>query len=70
MDRVTRTIVNRRYLPSRGTASDVGGMISASSKKKTVSDSRIDTQRVTCDGAKFESQVLAGNLNLKFWREI
>ena len=47
MDRVTRTMVKRRYLPSSGTASDVGGMISASSKKNTVSDSKMETQRVT-----------------------
>ena len=47
MDRVTRIIVNKRYFPNRGTARDVGGMISASSRKKTVSDSRIEMHRVT-----------------------
>jgi hypothetical protein len=47
MDSVTRTIVKRRYLPSRGTASDVGGMISASSKKNTVSESNMETHKVT-----------------------
>ena len=36
------------YLPRRGTASDVGGMISASRRKKTVSERRIDMHRVTC----------------------
>ena len=35
------------YLPSRGTASEVGGMISASRRKKTVSERRIDMHRVT-----------------------
>ena len=34
--------------PSNGTTSDVGGMISASSKKNTVSDSRIEMERLTC----------------------
>ncbi len=47
MEAETRIMVNRRYLPSRGTASDVGGMISAKSRKKTVSDSRMEMQRVT-----------------------
>ena len=47
MDRVTRIMVNKRYFPNRGTARDVGGMISASSRKKTVSDSKIEMHRVT-----------------------
>lgn len=40
-DRVTSIMVNSRYLPKRGTVRDVGGMISASSRKNTVNDSRI-----------------------------
>ena len=47
IDNVTKIIVKRRYFPNSGTAKDVGGMISASSKKKTVSDSKIEMQRVT-----------------------
>ena len=47
IDRVTKTIVKRRYFPSKGTANDVGGMISASSRKNTVNDSKIEMQRVT-----------------------
>ena len=47
IDNVTKIIVKRRYFPSSGTAKDVGGMISASSKKKTVNDSKIEMQRVT-----------------------
>ncbi len=47
IDRVTRTMVKRRYLPSSGTAKLVGGMISASRRKNTVSDSRIEMHRVT-----------------------
>ena len=47
MDTVTRIIVNKRYFPSKGTASDVGGIISASSKKNTVKDTKIEMQRVT-----------------------
>lgn len=43
----TRIIVKSRYLPRSGTASEVGGMISASSKKNTVSDTRIEMQSVT-----------------------
>lgn len=47
MDRVTSIIVKRRYLPRRGTARDVGGIISANRRKNTVSESKIDTVRVT-----------------------
>ena len=47
IDRVTKIIVNRRYFPNNGTAKEVGGIISASSKKNTVSDKRIDMQSVT-----------------------
>lgn len=43
-DSVTRIMVKRRYLPSKGTVSEVGGIISASRRKKTVNDKRIDTQ--------------------------
>ena len=39
--RVSRIIVKSTNLPSKGTTSEVGGMISASSKKNTVSDSRM-----------------------------
>ena len=42
IDSETSTIVNSRYLPISGTTSDVGGMMSASSRKKTVRDSRIE----------------------------
>ena len=44
-DSVTSIIVNRRYLPRRGTVSDVGGIISARSKKNTVRERRMETQR-------------------------
>lgn len=47
IDDVTNIIVNNKYFPNSGTASDVGGIISANSKKNTVNESRIDTQSVT-----------------------
>ena len=47
IENVTSNMVKRRYLPNRGTARDVGGIISASSKKNTVRDSKIEIQRVT-----------------------
>ena len=47
MEKVTRSMVKRRYLPRRGTASEVGGMISASRRKNTVSERRMEMQRVT-----------------------
>ena len=40
---VTRIMVKRRYLPSKGTVNEVGGIISASRRKKTVSERRMDT---------------------------
>lgn len=39
---VSRIIVKSTNFPSSGTTSDVGGMISASSKKNTVNESRMD----------------------------
>ena len=41
------TIVNSRYLPRRGTASDVGGIISAKRRKNTVNYTRMEMDRVT-----------------------
>jgi hypothetical protein len=41
-------MVKRTNLPNSGTTNDVGGMISASSKKNTVSDSRMEMDRLTC----------------------
>ena len=46
MERVTSIMVKSRYLPMSGTTSDVGGMISASSRKKTVSESRMEIHKV------------------------
>jgi len=40
-------MVKRTNLPSRGTTREVGGIISASSKKNTVRDSRILIDRDT-----------------------
>ena len=42
IDSDTSTIVKSRYLPMSGTTNDVGGMMSASSRKNTVNESRID----------------------------
>lgn len=47
MERVTRIMVKSKYLPSRGTAKEVGGIISASSKKNTVSDRRMEIHSAT-----------------------
>lgn len=38
IEHVTKTIVNRRYLPISGIARDVGGLISATSKRKILSE--------------------------------
>ena len=47
IDNETNIIVNNKYFPSRGTAKDVGGIISASSKKNTVNESRMEIHKVT-----------------------
>ena len=49
MEKVTSSMVKRRYLPRRGTAREVGGMISARRRKKTVSERRMEMQSVTCN---------------------
>jgi len=40
-------MVNNTNFPRRGTTSDVGGIISASNKKKTVKDSKILIDKLT-----------------------
>ena len=44
---VSRIMVNKTNLPKRGTTSDVGGMISASKRKNTVSESKMEIERLT-----------------------
>lgn len=46
--KVSSIMVKSTNFPSSGTTSDVGGMISASSRKNTVSDSRMDMLNETC----------------------
>lgn len=45
-------MVKSTNFPSKGTTRLVGGIISASSKKNTVSDRRIDIDRLTCGDSK------------------
>ena len=47
--KVSRIMVKRTNLPRSGTTSDVGGIISASRRKNTVSDSKIEIDRLTCN---------------------
>ena len=44
---VSRIMVKRTNLPRRGTTSEVGGMISASRRKNTVRESRIEMDKET-----------------------
>ena len=46
--KVSSIIVKSTNFPSSGTTSDVGGIISASSKKNTVNDRRMEMDRLTC----------------------
>ncbi|KYN21945.1 hypothetical protein ALC57_05683, partial [Trachymyrmex cornetzi] len=48
MDKVTKIMVNNRYFPSKGIANDVGGIISAKSKKNTVNERRMEEHNDTC----------------------
>lgn len=48
MDKVTKIMVNNKYFPSKGIASDVGGIISAKSKKNTVNERRMEEHNDTC----------------------
>ena len=45
--KVSRIMVKRTNLPRRGTTREVGGIISANSKKNTVRDSKIEIDRDT-----------------------
>ena len=45
--KVSRIIVKSTNFPSSGTTSEVGGMISASSRKNTVNDSRMEMDKLT-----------------------
>lgn len=50
---VSSIIVKSTNFPSSGTTSEVGGIISANSKKNTVSDSRIEIDSDTCANNQF-----------------
>ena len=47
MLKVSRIMVKRTNLPRRGTTREVGGMISASRRKNTVRDRRMEMERLT-----------------------
>ena len=47
MLKVSRIMVKRTNLPRSGTTSEVGGMISASSRKNTVRESRMEMESET-----------------------
>lgn len=47
-DRVIRIMVKTRYLPNRGIAREVDGMVSMSTDKKKISETRMDIVSVTC----------------------
>ena len=51
-------MVKRTNLPKRGTTNDVGGMISASRRKNTVNDRRIDIAKLTCVAEESKSRRL------------
>ena len=46
-DRVMSIIENTRYLPNKGMANEVEGIVSISTDKKNINDTRIDIVNVT-----------------------
>ena len=44
--KVSKIIVNKTNFPNNGTTSEVGGIISAKSRKKTVKDSKIEIDKL------------------------
>ena len=52
--KVSRIMVNKTNLPRRGTTRDVGGMISARSRKNTVRERRMEIERLTWQGSEGE----------------
>lgn len=51
-------MVNNTNLPKRGTTNDVGGMISASKRKNTVRDSKIEMDKLTYNIKMIKSDIL------------
>ena len=49
---MSNIIVKSTNFPSKGTTSDVGGIISASKRKNTVNDSKMLMERETCKETK------------------
>lgn len=60
---VSKIIVKRTNLPKRGTTNDVGGIISARSRKNTVSDSKMEIDKLTW---KEGGESVMGYLLLRF----
>ena len=58
--KVSRIMVNNTNFPSRGTTKEVGGMISAKSRKNTVRERRMLMDRDTL----VHSMVMMGQVNL------
>lgn len=55
IDKVTKIMVNSKYFPKSGIASDVGGIISANSKKNTVNERRMEEHNDTYKNSIFYS---------------
>ena len=55
---VMRIIVKTRYLPNKGIANEVDGIVSISTDKKNISETRMDIVSVTCVTHKVERRKL------------
>lgn len=55
---VSSIIVKSTNFPKSGTTNDVGGIISASSKKNTVNDSKMDMLNETCNNKNKNNSII------------
>ena len=63
---MSRIIVKSTSFPSKGTTREVGGMISASSRKNTVRERRMLMERLTCNTAHVKFRLQLPGLRIKY----
>lgn len=61
---VSSIIVKSTNFPKSGTTNDVGGIISASSKKNTVNDSKMDMLNETCNNKNRNNSIIRISISI------
>lgn len=61
---VSSIIVKSTNFPKSGTTNDVGGIISASSKKNTVNDSKMDMLNETCNNKNKNNSIIRISISI------